>query len=170
MIQVIPEPDALPTDTYTLEVEALVNGETIIMVLAENVPISDIPRRPYILRSTETEIIPIIPAFVDFDPDTLNLKSRGQYVTVYLELPKGYEINEIDLETIRLNNQVPAELKPIAISDYDNNGIPDLMIKFNRSAVQSILELGEKIKIVISGKLNDGRPFEGSDLIRVVSK
>ena len=162
----IPEPDASPTDTYTLEVL----GAGVTVVLAEDVPISDIPRSPYILRSTGTEIIPIIPAFVDFDPDTLNLKSKGQYVTVNLELPIGYNINDIDLESIRLNNQIAIEPKSIEIGDYDNNGIPDLIIKFNRVAVQNILEVGEKIKITISGNLISGEFFEGSDIIKIISK
>jgi VWFA-related protein len=52
LIKVVPEPGALPTDTYSLEVIA--NGETII--LAKNVPISDVPDRPCIIRSTETTI------------------------------------------------------------------------------------------------------------------
>jgi len=51
-IQVVPKPDALPTDTYSLEITA--NGETI--VLAEDVPISDIPDQPYQIQSSETEI------------------------------------------------------------------------------------------------------------------
>jgi len=51
-ITVIPEPNAEPTDTYTLEVSA---GDTTI-VLAEDVPISDIPDQPYLIESTETEI------------------------------------------------------------------------------------------------------------------
>lgn len=166
LIQVIPEPEALPTDTYSLEMT--VNGQTI--VLAEDVPISDIPRTSYIIRSTETEIVPIIPTFVDFDPDTLNLKSKGQWVTVYLELPIGYNVNEIDLESLRLNGQIPAEAKPIEIGDYDKNGIPDLMVKFDRATVHGILEVGEEIKVTISGKLIDRRPFEGSDIIRVISQ
>lgn len=166
LIQVVPEPEALPIDTYSLEVTA--NGQTII--LAENVPISDIPRTPFIIRTTETEIIPIIPAFVDFDPNTLNLKSKGQWVTSYIELPSGYDINTIDLESIRLNNQIESELKPIEIGDYDNNGAPDLMVKFNRSAVQAILEVGDKVKITISGKLINEKQFEGSDIIKVINK
>jgi len=52
LIKVVPEPGALPTDTYSLEVIA--KGETI--VLAENVPISDVPDRPCIIRSTEATI------------------------------------------------------------------------------------------------------------------
>ena len=51
-ITVIPEPDADPTDTYTLEVSL---GDTTI-VLAENVSISDIPDEPYIIESTEEGI------------------------------------------------------------------------------------------------------------------
>jgi outer membrane protein assembly factor BamB len=56
LVTVVPEPDAAPTDMYTLEVR--VNG--IITVLAEDVEISNIPTQSYIIRSTETEIIPII--------------------------------------------------------------------------------------------------------------
>jgi len=55
-ITVVPQPDALPDDTYSLEVTA--DDETII--LAENVPVSDIPDEPYIIRSTETDIIRVI--------------------------------------------------------------------------------------------------------------
>lgn len=163
-IKVVPKPDSLPTDTYTLEV--VVNNQTII--LAENVPISDIPRTPYIIRSNGTEIIPIIPAFVDFNPDTLNLKSTGKYVTTYIELPKGYNINDIILESIKLNNQIQSEIKPAKIGDYDNNGISDLVIKFDRSAVQNILSVEEKVKITVAGKLVDDKPFEGVDFIKVI--
>jgi hypothetical protein len=47
-ITVIPEPDAEDTDTYTLKV---VTGDTTT-VLAENVPISEIPEEPYVFEST----------------------------------------------------------------------------------------------------------------------
>ena len=166
LITVIPEPDAVPTDTYTLEV--WVDGVTT--VLAENAQMSNIPTQPYIVRSTETEIIPIIPATVDFDPDTLNLKSKGQWVTVYIELPvgHGYDVSMINLTSVMLNGQVQAEIKPIAIGDYDGDGIPDLMVKFNRTAVQSILNVGDDVEITISGTLIDGRLFEDKDTIQVI--
>jgi hypothetical protein len=166
LITVMPEPTDYPTDTYTLTLFA--NGITIL--LAENVLIRDIPVQPYIVRLTETEVIPIIPATVDFDPDVLNLKSIGQWVTVYIELPvgHGYNVNMIDLATIRLDDQVRVETKPIAIGDHDNNGIPDLMVKFGRKAVEKIFWVGDEVEITISGKLTDGRLFEGKDTIRVI--
>jgi PKD repeat protein len=166
LITVIPEPDASPTDTYTLGLWA----DDIVTVIAENVQISNIPTQPYIVRSTGTEVIPIIPATADFDPDTLNLKSKGQWVTVYIELPvgHGYDVNMINLTTVMLNGQVYAEAKPFAIGDYDSDGIPDLMVKFNRAAVQTILQVGDKVEIIISGKLIDERLFEGKDTIQVI--
>ena len=47
LITVIPEPDAAPTDTYSLEVST----EDTITVLAENVSVSEIPTEPYIFES-----------------------------------------------------------------------------------------------------------------------
>jgi len=52
LITVVPEPDASPDETYTLEIT--INGQTI--VLAEDVPISNIPDQPYLIQSTETEV------------------------------------------------------------------------------------------------------------------
>lgn len=75
----------------------------------------------------------------------------------------------ISLGTIRLNGQIQSEAKPAEMGDYDSDGIPDLMVKFNRSEAQKILQTGEKVRITISGNLNDGRPFEGTDFIRVKS-
>jgi hypothetical protein len=168
LISVIPESGVSHIATYTLEV--LANGLTV--VLADNIQISDIPSQPYILRCTDTEIIPILPAMIDFDPDTLNLKSKDQWVTVYIELPAGhgYDVSQIDLASVMLNGQICAEAKPTEIGDYDSDGIPDLMVKFSRSTVQAILKVGEGIKIAIGGKLIDGRLFEGGDTIRVISQ
>ncbi|MCK5466538.1 C40 family peptidase [Candidatus Parcubacteria bacterium] len=163
-INIAPKPNALPTDTYTLEVTA--SGQTI--VLAENVPVNDIPRTPYIIRSTETGIIPIIPAFVDFNPDTLNTESKGKYVTTYIELPKNYNVDDIVLESIKLNNQIQPEIEPTKIGDYDDNGISDLMMKFNRLAVQNILPIEKKVKITIAGKLVNDKPFEGVGFVKVI--
>ena len=36
-----------------------------------------------------------ITATIDFDPDTLNKKSCGKWVVVYIELPSGYIVNNI---------------------------------------------------------------------------
>ncbi len=168
LITVISEPKALPTDTYTLEIEA--NG--INSILADNIQIENIPILPYLVRSTDIEITPLIPTIIDFNPTTLNLQSNGKWVTAYIELPigHGYGMSEIDVESIKLNKEVSAELKPIEINDYDNDGISDLMIKFSKSVLRETFEVGDKVTITISGNLFDGRKFEGKVIIRVISE
>jgi len=168
LVTVIPETEVAPTDTYTLLVWPETEDEP--SVLAENVQISNVPIKPYIVRSTETDVIPIIPATADFNPDTLNLKSKGEWVTVYIELPlgHGYDVSMINLTSVTLDGQVYAEAKPFEIGDYDSDGIPDLMVKFNRTAVKNILEVGGKVEIIVAGKLIDGRVFEGKDAIKVI--
>ncbi len=137
--------------------------------MAEDVQISDIPSQGYIARSTETEVIQIIPATVDFDPDTLNLKAQGKWVTVYIELPMGHDVAQIDISSITLNGAAPAIAKPTELGDYDADEVPDLMVKFDRSGVQALLEVGEEVEVTITGKVA-GITFDGSDTIRVIDK
>ena len=49
----------------------------------------------------------MIPATIDFDPDTLNLGSMGKWVTVYIELPIGhdYDISDINIEIYKSNTE-----------------------------------------------------------------
>ena len=165
-ITVILELDANPEDTYTLEVSA---NETSFF-LAENTLISDIPNNPYTIESNETGIKEIIQATIDFNPDTLNKKSKGKWVTVYAELPEKYNVVDIDVSAIKLNDQVYAEITPIEIGDYDDDGIADLMVKFDRQAVIDMLPIGDAVMITVTGKLTDKMLFEGSDIIRVTGK
>ncbi|MBA7622523.1 hypothetical protein ES703_29901 [subsurface metagenome] len=116
-----------------------------------------------------TEIAQIIAASVDFDPDTLNLKSNGKMVTTYIELPKGYDVKRIGISSIRLNGIVPALAKPSEVGDYDKDGVLDLMVKFDRSAVSDVLTTGDLMKVTLSGKVA-GIDFEGSDFIRVINR
>lgn len=110
-----------------------------------------------------------IEATVDIEPDTLNLDGKGKWITCYIELGESYDVADIDVSTIELNGTVPAEEKPADIGDYDEDNIPDLMVKFDRDSVQEILEVGDEVEIVITGELT-GTSFEGTDTIRVIDK
>jgi len=114
---------------------------------------------------------PSVPAFVeaaiDIDPDTLNLRSRGQWVTCYIELPEGYSVEDIDVGSLLLLEAVAAEPRPVNVGDYDADGVPDLMVKFSRSALAALLSPGDQ-EIVLTGFLMDGTPLVGSDTIRVI--
>jgi len=86
-----------------------------------------------------------VKATIDIDPDTLNLKSKGRWITAYIELNEGYDVNDINTSSILLENTVPAEDRPTKIGDYDNDAIPDLMVKFDRSDVEDMLTPSESV-------------------------
>ncbi|MFH2069886.1 MAG: FlgD immunoglobulin-like domain containing protein [Elusimicrobiota bacterium] len=117
---------------------------------------------------------PVIKTTVNFDPDTLNLKSKGNWVTCYIELPENYNPEDIDNTTIRITkinneriNPIFTEQRPISIGDHDENGIDDLMVKFKRELLQNVVSIG-KAKITVEGELKDDKSFEGSGTIRVI--
>jgi len=118
-------------------------------------------------------------ASVDIDPDALNLGSRGEWITAYIELPEGYDVNDINVSTVVLNDTVPAELHPTEVGDYDGDGVSDLMVKFDRAEVISYIlanvnmtklieERFMTITLTITGELTDGTPFQGSDTIKII--
>lgn len=128
---------------------------------------------PYIIDANNRDNYPLaipigtVPATIDIFPETLNIYSLfGRFVKAYIELPEGYDVSDIDISTVKLNGEVQAELHPTKIGDYDRDGIPDLMVKFDRTnVVRSILRSGENT-LIITGKLVE-KPFMGRDTIRV---
>ena len=100
-------------------------------------------------------------------PSVLNMKSRGKWITSYIEPPEGHDVSEIDVSSLKLQNAPNAEIHPSEVGDYDNDGIPDLMIKFDRQELIDVLGPGEHI-IYLTGQLSDGTPLVGIDTIRVI--
>ena len=106
---------------------------------------------------------------IDIFPETLNTHSlTGKWITAYIELPEGHDVNDIDLSSVKMNGEVPAESHPTKIGDYDKDGIPDLMVKFYRAkVVRSILRTGDD-EVIVRGMVL-GKSFEGSETIRVIT-
>jgi len=118
---------------------------------------------------------PRIIASVKISPNVLNLRSRGRWITTHIELPEGYNVQDINVSTILLNNTIPAMLRPTTVRNYDNDGVADLMVKFDRHAVinlilQSCHFIGRfgNVTFTVTGYLNDGTPFQGYVTIRVM--
>lgn len=119
----------------------------------------------------EFEEVETIEATIDFDPDVLNPKSKGNWVTCYIELPTGYDLDDIDLGTVLLNGVVHADTAhDAAFGDVDGDGTTDMMLKFSRGAVQDILSPGDAVTVEVTGSLSDGVEFSGTDTITVLDK
>jgi 5'-nucleotidase / UDP-sugar diphosphatase len=117
-----------------------------------------------------------ITAAVNVDPDSINLKSNGKSITAYIELPAPYSsaVGQIDVASVSLkihDVSIPALPKPTGIGDYDKDGIPDLMVKFDRQLVQAHLFAGSET-VTVRGIVNADTPysFSGSDTVRVMAK
>jgi PKD repeat protein len=108
----------------------------------------------------------LLEATIDIDPDTLQLGSEGEWVTCYIELPGGNVAN-IDISSIRLEGTVQVDPDaPTEIGDYDNDGVPDLMVKFDWLSVEDIVALGPTT-LTVTGDV-DSSTFTGSDTIDVI--
>jgi hypothetical protein len=101
-------------------------------------------------------------AVVDIDPNTINLKSKGQWITAYIGLPEPYDARDIDLDSIVLKKdefEVGGEY-----GEFESGRVK---VKFPRAAVQSVLAPGD-VELTVLGELEDGTPFEGTDTVRVI--
>jgi len=127
---------------------------------------------PTVAKTTDftvTEVAPLegITAEVKISPQTLNLKSKGRWITVHIELSEGYSAADIDFSTIRLDDTVEPET-----TKGSEEG--KLVIKFSRAAVSTHIQntygnTGSKfseVTLTITGEVA-GKTFESSDTIRV---
>lgn len=109
-----------------------------------------------------------LPAEVNIDADTLNLNSKGKWITCYLELPGGYDVKDIDSSTVKLSLSDGGFEVGGEYGEFNPN---ELMVKFDRSDVQDLIGYpGDEVELMVTGELTDGTPFGGSDTIRVIAK
>ena len=109
------------------------------------------------------EFVPAIEADIDIDPDTLNLKSKGKWITCYIWLGEGYDVADIDPNSVWLEEVITADWMWLDEEEQVAMG------KFRRCDVQDILYIGQ-VELTISGELTDGTRFEGTDTIKVIDK
>ncbi len=152
-------------DTYEIDALMMESGHSSIKVYFDDIRVFEVP----------TEL----PATIDIDPDTLNLKNKGEWITAYIELPEGYNVNDINVATILLNETIPVDMEaPVTVGDYDSDSVPDLMVKFDRAsiiewfgAVDYAEDTGRSclVALRLTGEVS-GTTFEGSDTFNVLRK
>ena len=109
-------------------------------------------------------------AWTNFDPDVLNLSSNGNFVSIYVELPPDLDPYAINLSSVYLNDTIPALASPEPeYEDRDGNGIVDVMFKFDRLAVETLLPEGSEVPIWIQGEVLDVQWWRGTDVIRTMN-
>lgn len=107
-----------------------------------------------------------VPIEVNISPGVINLKSKGKWITTFLLFPEGYDVADIDPNSIVLEGEIEPEL--VWVDEQEQV----VMARFSRSGVQSALgglEPGD-VELTVSGEFSDGTGFEGTDTIRVMDK
>jgi hypothetical protein len=123
---------------------------------------------------------------IKFTPKTLNPKSRGKWVPATIWLPKGYDISQIDYNSLCIvENQTP-----VAYAYVDHKwkkfkkrlkkkGVRKLKVKFDRQALLAALSGPAGVKTLhvqgrlhVQSKLSQGNAgsinFEGAGKIRTI--
>jgi hypothetical protein len=120
----------------------------------------------------------VIEGVVDVDPNTLNLGSQGKWITCYIELPDGYDVNDIDAGTVTLEKikayvgeEGWASAGPSKgnIVDHDGDGNMERMVKFDRSAIADVLTPGAAT-VTVKAKLPDHVVMHATHAIKVIGK
>ncbi len=115
------------------------------------------------MGSYEYEYGQLIPAEARIVPRTINLASKGNWITCYIWLPDGYDVADIDPNSIRLED----EIKPESLKVDEEQQVA--IARFYREDAQTTLEVGD-INLKITGRLIDGTVFEATDTIKVIDK
>ena len=108
---------------------------------------------------------PAITVNMKVTPQSLNLNSRGRWITVHLWFSDEFDVEDVDTDTLLLEGLVPpADVK------FCDDLKKSFTIKFDRTAVQALLPVGEAVEVEISGYLHDGSAFTATDTIKVIDK
>ena len=115
---------------------------------------------------TSVEVAQPLDCEMQFTPQALNCKSKGNWLKAHVTLPDEILPQDIDVNT-------PAVLEPAGIeSTYidllgGNNGPVHLEIVFDRKNLCDSLDENGLIEIELWGRLNTGQYFVSTDTIKV---
>ena len=121
---------------------------------------------------TWSENLPPLPegltsVIFDVDPDTLEAKNKGGWIKVYIELPEGHNVSDINLSKVTLAGNITPKWRAHSAGDYDGDGVSDLKVRFARREVINVLDLGNNI-IPVTVTLEGGVVIAGTVIIRLI--
>jgi len=100
-------------------------------------------------------------------PKQLNLKSRGKWITVCINLPGDLDSAKPALASIMLNGTIPVGI----LQRYNCKTTAwEIMVKFRRYAIKETIiqsPLKIKVKFVLTGYFSNGIVFYGEFLLEV---
>jgi sugar lactone lactonase YvrE len=109
--------------------------------------------------ATTPEPPPLIhPATVDFDPAQIKRDTKKNFITAVIEVLDA-DITTIEADSIMANGVSTAD-QDLVFGDADDDGIPDITVKFDTQELLAVLPDGLSI-VSVTGAFADGSLFEG---------
>jgi len=92
-----------------------------------------------------------------------------------VQLPTGYNVGNIDIQSVRLQGIVPPEMDPkygfvknlASAGGEDGEAMREVVFRFDREAVAAVLPVGDSVTVNLTGTVA-GVQFKGSDTIKVI--
>jgi DNA-binding beta-propeller fold protein YncE len=108
----------------------------------------------------------ILPAVAHAEPDPIDRTAGGAAIAGYIEVP-GYPLDQIVLGSIVANGVTTATTSTV-VGDHDGNGVPDLRVEFDRSALLTTLPAAGTGTVTMSGLLGT-KQFEASTAVQITT-
>ena len=130
---------------------------------------TDIDGEPRLLGSHidigADEYLLAIAASVKIVPPKINLNADCKWLTAFISLPEGYNVNDIETPSLALNEKVRPSMTNL---DTENN---KLLAKFYLDNVLRTIDTeAAQATILIQGNLFGGQAFDGSDTIELMQE
>jgi len=154
-IKVIPKEDALPSDTFTLELR---QGE-MIAALIEDQKVSEIPQTPLLLSVAPVDIRP------DATENIVNLRSQGVLPVAILST-QLFDATDVDVTTVRFGPGGAVEAHGRGhLEDVNGDGKVDLVLHFR---VQETGLPSGATEACLVGRTLNGVPIMGCDSVKTL--
>src|SRR3989339_580599 len=112
----------------------------------------------------------VIEAEVTIKPETFNLKSKGNF-KAFITLPSPYSVNDIITDTVICEGATAIDGKVDSVRRFVATfNVQELDLGFDIKVHKGRDDKKVKVELTVSGELNDGTKFEGSDEVRIKGK
>jgi len=130
---------------------------------------SNDPYTPLVTVPVSLNVSLVAATWAEFSPDVLNLSSNGNFVMMTVQLPTDLDPYAIAVESVMLNDVVPALTQPPPeYGDRNGDGIVDVRFKFDRQAAEATMPVGQEVPVYIQGEVADVQWWRGMDTIRTM--
>lgn len=156
------------TVTFTDNPDASGSVSTVtdtVSVIAAATPTST-PSPTPVASPTPITVPGVIEAEVSIKPKTINLKSKGKF-KAFIELPSPYSVLDINTITLTCEGAEAIQTSTNADRCVATFNIRDLDLGFEAKSYKGRGGKKVQVEFTVSGELEDGTKFEGSDTVMV---